>query len=348
MKINVMDTIDREDATLWRPVTKAVDDADHAGHRMDRRDMVAGTLLVVIGFVLWWLCTDRAAVMPFWAPWDFSWVEFASTWLVIWWFVRGVGRTAAARRPLLARWISFLVGTLAIYLVLDTHFEYAAQHMFVLNRIQHVVMHHFGPMLIALSWPGATIARGMPRGLRALLLHRLVLCAVNFVQQPILAASLFVGLIFFWLIPAVHFRAMLDSRLYTLMNWSMVVDGILFWCLLLDPRPSPPARTSFAVRAMLSIGVMFPQILGGALIAFSQHELYPSYGLCGRLSPGVSASADQTLGGLVIWIPTAMMSVLAIMLILNASRRCGDTPRQLGAEDQLYPTAVEARLWTGR
>jgi hypothetical protein len=40
--------------------------------------------------------------------WDFSLVEFASTWLVIWWFVRGVARTAAARRPLLAQWISFL------------------------------------------------------------------------------------------------------------------------------------------------------------------------------------------------------------------------------------------------
>jgi putative membrane protein len=347
MKINVTDTIDSEDATLWRPVTEAVDDGDQTGHRQDWHDLVVATLLVVFGFVLWWLCADRASIMPFWAPWDFSWVEFASTWLAIWWFVRGIVRTAALRsRPSLTQWTSFLVGTLAIYSVLETHFEYAAQHMFVLNRIQHVVMHHLGPMLIALSWPGTTIARGMPRGLRALLQHRLVLCTVNFVQQPILAASLFVGIIFFWLIPAVHFRAMLDSRLYALMNWSMVVDGILFWCLLLDPRPSPPARISFAVRATLSIGVMFPQILGGALIAFSSHELYPSYDLCGRLFPGVSASADQTLGGLVIWIPTAMMSVLAIMLILNASRRC-DT-QHLGAEGQLSSTAVEARLWTGR
>ena len=315
---------------------------------MEWCDLVAGTSLVFTCFVLWWLCAERAAVMPFWAPWDFSWVAFASTWLMIWWFVRGVARTTAAGRPLLARRTSFLLGTLAIYSVLDTHFEYAAQHMFVLNRIQHVVMHHLGPMLIALSWPGATIARGMPRGLRALLQHRLVLCAINFVQQPILAASLFVGIIFFWLIPAVHFRAMLDSRLYALMNWSMVIDGILFWCLLLDPRPSPPARISFAVRAMLSIGVMFPQILGGALIAFSSHELYPSYDLCGRLFPGVSALADQTLGGLVIWIPPAMMSVLAIMLILNASRRCGDAPQRLGAECQLSSTAVEAKRWTGR
>ncbi len=63
---------------------------------------------------------------------------------------------------------------------------------------------------------------------------------------------LFVGTFFFWLIPAVHFRAMIDARLFTIMNWTMVVEGILFWCLVLDPRPSPPARASFGARAALA------------------------------------------------------------------------------------------------
>lgn len=310
-------------------------------------DLFAGTLISATGFLFWWLCTARAAAMPFWAPWDFSWIEFMSTWLAIWWFVRGLARTAASHRPSPARQIGFLVGTLAIYSALETHFEYAAQHMFVLNRIQHVVMHHLGPLLIALSWPGTTIARGMPRALRALVQHQSVLRAVNLVQQPILAATLFVGVIFFWLIPAVHFRAMLDSRLYAMMNWSMVVDGVLFWCLLLDPRPSPPARTSFAIRAILAVGVMFPQILGGALIAFSRRDLYPSYDLCGRLFPEMGALADQTLGGLVIWIPPAMMSVLAVLLILNAARGCSDTRKEGCADGQSSSTAIKARLWTG-
>jgi putative membrane protein len=233
-------------------------------------DLLAGALLIMISSSLWWLSTAHASAMPFWAPWDFSWIDFMSSWLVIWWFIRGLARTATARRPSSVRWIGFFAGMLAIYSVLQTHFEYAAQHAFVLNRIQHVVMHHLGPLLIALSWPGATIARGMPRGFRALLRHHLILRAVNFVQQPMLAALLFVGVIFLWLIPIVHFRAMLDARLFAIMNWSMVVDGILFWCLILDPRPSPPARASFAFRAAAAIGVMFPQILGGALIAFNQ------------------------------------------------------------------------------
>jgi hypothetical protein len=34
--------------------------------------------------------------------------------------------------------------------------------------------------------------------------------------------------------PPVHVRAVLDLQLYALMNWSMVLDGVLFWCLVLD------------------------------------------------------------------------------------------------------------------
>jgi hypothetical protein len=86
-----------------------------------------------------------------------------------------------------------------------------------------------------------------------------------------------------WLIPPMHFRAMLDGRLYALMNWSMVLDGLLFWSLVLDRQPKRPARTSYGVRAALALGVIFPQIVLGVIIGFSTRDLYSYYDLCGRL-----------------------------------------------------------------
>jgi putative membrane protein len=100
--------------------------------------------------------------------------------------------------------------------------------MFFLNRIQHVVMHHLGPFLMALGSSGGMIKRGMPLRLRRIAESGYVAAAMRVLQQPMVAAFLFVGLFYFWLIPMVHFRAMIDARLYAVMNWSMVLDGILF------------------------------------------------------------------------------------------------------------------------
>ena len=236
--------------------------------------------------MLWWLARAHAALLPFWAPWEFSFVEFLSGWLAVWWYLRGLGLTPAAEQPSLARRISFFAGVLLIYAVLETRFEYLAEHQFFFNRIQHVVMHHAGPFLIALAWPGATLRRGMPAWMRRLVAHPGVTGTVYVLQQPALATFLFVGSFFFWLIPPVHFRAMIDPDLFALMNWTMVGDGILFWCLVLDPRPKPPARASFGTRAALAMLVMFPQIIGGALITFSPRDLYSFYDLCGRIYPG--------------------------------------------------------------
>jgi putative membrane protein len=142
----------------------------------------------------------------------------------------------------------------------------------------------------------------MPAALRRPLDHPALRRAVYLAQHPIIAGVLFVGVIDLWLIPSINFRAMIDHRLYALMNWSMVIDGIFFWCLILDPRGNPPARSSVPVRLLTAIAVMFPQISLGSYLTFSTRDLYAFYDLCGRLYPSLSAIADQHLGGLFVWI----------------------------------------------
>jgi putative membrane protein len=280
------------------------------------------TLVFILGLgaLLYWLCRFHPSWMPVWAPWDFSWPEYLAFALTILWFLRGLAATPEDSRPSIMRRISFFSGVALLYMMLQTHFDYMAQHMFFLNRIQHVVMHHIGPFLIALGFAGETIRRGMPPWLQRVAVSRPAAVTIGVLQQPVVAVFLFVGLFYFWLIPPVHFRAMIDPRLYALMNWSMFLDGLLFWSLALDPRPRPPARVSYAARFVLAVAVMFPQIALGAVITFSQHDLFPYYDLCGRLFPSLDALADQQIGGIVIWIPPAMMSVIGALLVVNAFR----------------------------
>ncbi len=274
-------------------------------------------MLLLVGLVFWWLSTARITMLPFWAPWEFSWPEFLSLWLATWWYYRGIVSVGRHERPSFGRRIAFFVGMALLYIVLQTRFEYFAQHQFFVNRIQHVVMHHLAPFLLVLAWPGATLLRGMPMAVRRISTHPIVVRIIDVLQLPVLATILFSGTFFFWLIPVVHFRAMIDPEIYAFMNWTMVVEGILFWALVMDPRPSPPARTSFSVRATLAVVVMFPQIVVGAIVTLDPRDLYTFYDLCGRIYPELGANYDQTVGGLIIWIPPAMMSVLAFMLVLR-------------------------------
>jgi len=302
--------------------------------------------IAFLGALLWWLSRRHPAAMPFWLPWDFSASAYLATTLILFWFFRGLGLSSATERPAIWRCATFLLGIAATYAVLQTRFEYWSQHMFFLNRIQHVVMHHLGPFLMALGGAGGVIKLGMPLRLRRVAESGFVAGAIRVLQQPVVAAFLFVGLFYFWLIPVVHFRAMIDARLYAVMNWSMVLDGILFWCLVLDPRPRPPARVSYAVRAALALGVMFPQIALGAVITFTRTDLYPYYDLCGRLFSSTSALNDQHIGGIVIWIPPAMMSVIAVLLVINALRLHEESIME--SNDDAAALGKLASSWTGR
>lgn len=231
-------------------------------------------------------------------------------------------RGCRVRRTSVARQIAFWSGLALLYAALHTRLDYYAEHAFFVHRIQHLMLHHLGPFLIVLSYPGTTLYAGVPlawrrRWLRPTLDWAPVRKTLDVLLHPAVAAFLFVGLIYFWLIPAVHFDAMLDVRLYRIMNWGMALDGLMFWWLVLDRRPSPPARLAPGVRVLIALAVAVPQILIGAMVTFARHDLYPIYDICGRAFPSISTMTSQLIGGLVLWIPSAMMSVIAALIALR-------------------------------
>lgn len=267
-----------------------------------------------------------------WVPWEPSatvWVVFG---LVVWLYVRG-----ALRSPMTAPWqrqLFFWLGLGLLWVGLQTRLDYYAEHEFFIHRLQHLGLHHLGPFLLVLAYPGLTMRRGLPVRWRARWLNPAlawwpVRLFLDVLLHPVVAGLLFCGLVYLWLWPAVHFYAMLDWRLYRVMNFSMAIDGVVFWWLVLDHRPRPPSRLSPGMRVFLSLIVAVPQIAIGAYIALTRVDLYPIYTLCGR-ALGISPLMDQHLGGLIIWIPAGMMSVLGALVALGFWMRldaCGRLPR---------------------
>jgi len=266
-----------------------------------------------------------------WLGW-FGWLGWLNPWeasptlVLIFVLALGLYRrgTQRGQRINKVRQALFYVGMLLLYLSLHTQVDYYAERMFFIHRIQHLVLHHLGPLIVMAAYPGSVLRAGLPQLWRTQLYRwqktwsgRLLAGALT---NPIFVPTLFVFLVLVWLLPSVQFYSMLDWRLYRLMNWSVVVSGLMYWNLILDRRVAPPAAMSPGGRVVSPILTMVPQMIAGAYIAFSERDLYPLFDLCGR-ALAMSAQTDQSIGGLTLWIPAAMTEVIGLMVALRTLMR---------------------------
>src|ERR1043166_1695222 len=275
--------------------------------------------LLLLGAALALATRAFPAELPFVFPWEFHWAEFLTTALGLAWFWRGLNLLPATRRPPLWRQACFVAGVLSFYIVLQTHIDYYAQHMFFVHRWAHFVLHHAGAFLIALGMAGEALYAGMPDFLKPLVTARPVQAVMNVLQNPVVAPLLFVGLLYFWLIPSIHTYVMLDADLYAVMNWTMAINGVMFWSLVLDSRAKPPARLSHLMRALMILVIELPQMVLGAILSLSNTDLYPVYQICGRVLD-MTALNDQHYGGLIIWLPGTLTSFAAMIAVLVTMR----------------------------
>ncbi len=279
---------------------------------------MAELALLLLALAVGGACRAFPAYLPYLLPFVFNPLIFLGCWLTALWYWRGMRRIAPSHRPGWVRQGFFLAGLAGIYFVLQTHFEYAAQHMFFLNRVQAVTLGMAAPFGIAIGWMGEVLALGAPGWV--VRTARLAWARLRWLAHPVPATLLFLASTDLWLIPRVHFAAMLNPLLYAVMNISCLLGGLLFWLMVLDPRPKPEARFGYLVRAATGFLVMFPQVAVSAYIALATVDLYPFYTLCGRLFPAISATNDQMLGGLIQWIPPGMMNTAALVIGLNSLR----------------------------
>lgn len=268
-------------------------------------------------------------------PWEFSPTLIVCFLLSAFLFVRGCRN----KRINVSRQLLFWSGWLLLYLSMHTHVDYYAERVFFIHRAQHLVLHHLAPLLIMLSYPGQVMRAGMTRGMR-LGLQRFNQTAfgqtlIYWLTHKLFIPFLFVFLVIVWLFPTIQFYSMLNVNIYRFMNWSVVVSGLLYWNLILDRRPYHPpqlsAKTSLGrwwqkrtlsgggavmsplERVMSPVLTMAPQIVAGAIIAFSSTDLYPLFEICGRALP-ITAAQDQGWGGLIMWVPAGAVETFGILV----------------------------------
>jgi putative membrane protein len=265
-------------------------------------------------------------------PWEPSFSLVAIFVIAATLFARGSRRIPVS----LPRQAAFWIGLALFYIALHTKLDYYAEHEFFIHRIQHLVLHHLAPLILMAAYPGSVLRAGLPMRWRIALRRwqrgRSARAIAAVVLNPAFISAAFVVSVVFWLIPSVQFVAMLDWRLYQFMNWSVAISGLLYWWMLLDHRLSPPSRTRPGLRVLSPVITMTPQILVGAIITFSSHDLYPVFTLCGRAFTSVPAALDQSLGGLIMWVPAGVLEAIGAMMALRNLLRLSGSPRLVRAK----------------
>jgi putative membrane protein len=275
-------------------------------------------------------------------PWEFSPTLLLMFVAAGWVFLRGV----RVHRVGLVRQLFFWSGFVILYLSLHTHLDYYAERMFFIHRVQHLVLHHLGPLLIMGAYPGQVMRAGLPMPWRVRLRDFRLTRAGRAIEATLtnkyLVPLLFVVLVLGFLIPTVQFYSMLDWRLYRFMNWSVVISGFMYWNLILDRRPSPPAALSPGGRVISPIVTMVPQMVVGAIITFTEHDLYPIFDLCGRAIPGMTALTDQAIGGLTMWVLAGFVEVFGLLFAVATLMRLSGKNRLPDRRRGPAPTVAPA------
>ncbi|WP_133646853.1 cytochrome c oxidase assembly protein [Paraburkholderia flava] len=277
-------------------------------------------------------------------PWE------PSFGLVVVFIVTAVLYARGARRAHVGpvRQAAFWTGLALFYISLHTRLDYYAEHQFFMHRLQHLVLHHLAPLIMMSAYPGSALRAGLPlrwrQKLRRAQRSGPARAVAAVVLHPTFISLAFVVSVVFWLIPPVQFVAMLDWRIYTFMNWSVAVSGLLYWWMLLDHRPSPPSRARPGLRVLSPVITMTPQILVGAIITFSSQDLYPVFTLCGRAFTSLPPALDQSLGGLIMWVPAAVIESIGAMMALRHMMRLSAMPQRVPPKPRRVPKRARPAL----
>src|SRR5437763_4838555 len=153
------------------------------------------------------------------------------------------GRGRRARHEPL-RTLSFVAGLATIVLALDSPIDDAADRLFWVHMLQHVLLLTVAPPLILLGRPWPRMWRALPLNFRTNVGRGLVrsgaAAPLRRLARPLPAFILFNGALIFWHIPAMYNATLNSNAVHQLEHAIFFFAALLFWARVIDPGPLRP------------------------------------------------------------------------------------------------------------
>ena len=229
----------------------------------------------------------------------------------------------------------YLTGMALLLACIETPLDAAAEHHFSMHMIQHEIIMMFVAPLILLGAPTTPMLRGIPRTVRQRVVRpfarrREVYAAYRLATHPVVALGAFTAVLGLWhFAPGWYDAAIRDDFVHDLQHFSFMLIGILIWWNVIDPKPLR-SRLGYVGRMGFLVVASTPKSFMGAVIVFAEEPLYDFWFDVEPLL-ALTPLEDQELGGLLMWVPSQMMFLLALGLVFVVWAR--ESERRQRAED---------------
>ena len=203
---------------------------------------------------------------------------------------------------------TFLLGVLMLFFALVSPLDTLGdRYLLTAHMIQHLLITLVAPPLLLI---------GTPRWLlRPLLRLPFALPIGRAITKPLVTFLAFNITFALWHVPRYYEAALHNQAVHILEHITFFVTATLTWWPIFSPLDELP-RLPEPLQCLYLFGESLPPTILGALITFPDYVLYPTYDAAPRVW-GLSPLADQQIGGLIMWIPGALVffTVLSVVFL---------------------------------
>jgi putative membrane protein len=231
--------------------------------------------------------------------------------------LRRMRRRTTRAAPELWRATAFGSGLAILIVALQSPISTYDDSLFSLHMLQHMLLVLGAAPLLLIGAPLLPLLWGLPdqerRGVGRLLSGRGPLQRFGHrITQPLLAEVLFIGTLALWHVPLLYDAAQGRSITHNLEHALLLGTAVLFWWPLLPPTDASRRMGRGLAVVYLAAAAIEGTVIG-ALLTFNSEPLYTTYRLAPRIVE-LSVIQDQQLAGLIMWVPSGLVYLSAILV----------------------------------
>ncbi len=250
--------------------------------------------------------------------------------IAAWWYARGLGRlwgrAGVGRGVSRDQALAFAGGLAVLVVALISPLDALDTTLFSAHMAQHLLLMLVAAPLLVCGASLAPFLWALPLGWRRALSHawqrsRVMHGAWRGMTHPMVVWLLNLAVLWAWHIPILYEAALRNDAIHAGEHLSLLGASLLFWWLL---RPAGHRRLARGIDVLYVFTIGLQMSVLGALITFAGAPWYPvqeAQVAVWQLTP----LEDQQLAGLIMWIPSGVVYLLAIAFLFVAWLRAEET-----------------------